>query len=103
MFKLIAIYKIPNDKDAFETHYKEVHMPITRKIPKLKEARLNRVFGTPAGKSNLHVIAELCFANKDDFKFAMGSEEAAASGKDLMGFAKEIVAVHFAEEEVEKF
>ncbi len=102
MFKLIAIYKIPNDKNAFENHYKEVHTPITKKIPLMKEVRINKVFGGPTGKSDLHLIAELCFASKEDFKKAMGTPEAAASGKDLMSFAKDIVSVHFAEEEVLK-
>lgn len=102
MYKLIAHYKIPNDKDAFELHYKEVHTPITKKIPLMKEIRINKVFGGPAGKSELYLITELCFASKDDFKKAMGSPEAAASGKDLMSFAKDIISVHFAEEEVVK-
>lgn len=102
MYKLIAIYKIPNDKDAFEKHYQEVHAPLTMKVPLMKEFRLNKVFGGPMGASDLHVIAEMCFANKDDFKTAMKTPEAAASGKDLMSFAKEIVSVHFAEEQVTK-
>ncbi|MFZ4714087.1 MAG: EthD family reductase [Bacteriovoracaceae bacterium] len=102
MFKLVAIYKIPNDKDAFEKHYQEVHAPLTMKVPLLKEFRLNKIFGGPMGASDLHVIAEMCFATKDDFKSAMKSPEAAASGKDLMSFAKEIVSVHFAEETVTK-
>jgi uncharacterized protein (TIGR02118 family) len=98
MYKLIAIYKIPNDKDAFEKHYNEVHTPITLKVPLMKEFRLNKVFGGPTGASELHIIAEMCFATKDDFKAAMKTPEAAASGKDLMSFAKDIVSVHFAEE-----
>lgn len=102
MFKLVALYKIPNDKDAFENHYAEVHTPISLKIPHLKELRINRVFGGPTGKSDLHLIAELCFNTKEDFKAAMGTKEAAASGKDLMSFAKDIVSVHFVEETVTK-
>ncbi len=102
MYKLIAHYKIPNDKGAFEKHYKEVHTPITKKIPLIKEIRINKVFGGPTGKSDLHLIAELCFASKEDFKSAMGTPEAAASGADLMSFAKEIVSVHFAQEEIVK-
>ena len=100
MFKLVAIYKIPNDKDAFEKHYQEVHTPLTMKVPKMKEFRLNRVFGSPTGTSDLHLIAEMCFATKDDFKEAMKTTEARDSGMDLMKFAKEIVSVHFVEEKV---
>lgn len=98
MFKLIAIYKIPNDKNAFENHYQEVHTPLTMKVPLMKEFRLNKIFGGPTGASDLHIIAEMCFATKEDWKTAMKTPEAAASGKDLMSFAKDIVSVHFAEE-----
>ena len=100
MFKLIAIYKIPNDKDAFEKHYKEVHTPLTLKVPQMKELRVSRIFGSPSGPSNLHLMAEMCFADKQDFKEAMKSSEAKKSGADLMGFAGDIVSVHFAEETI---
>jgi uncharacterized protein (TIGR02118 family) len=98
MYKLIAIYKTPSDLDKFESHYNEVHTPITKKIPNLKELRVNKVFGTPTGKSDLHLIAELCFSDKATFKEAMSTKEAMESGKDLMGFAGDIVSVHFAEQ-----
>jgi len=98
MFKLIAIYKIPKDVTAFEEHYAKVHTPLAKKIPNLQELRINRVFGGPQGKSNTHMIAELCFADKAAFQAGMGSAEALASGKDVMGFAGDIVSVHFAEE-----
>ena len=98
MYKLIAIYKQPENMDSFESHYQEVHAPLAKKIPGLKEIRLNRMTGTPRGESDLHLIAELCFETKDDFKAAMKSEENMACGKDLMNFAKGIVSVYFAEE-----
>ena len=99
MYKLIAIYKKPQDMEKFESHYKDNHTPLVRKVPGLKEIRLNRVTGTPGGESDLHLIAELCFETKDDFKAAMKSEENMAAGKDLMKFAGDIVSVHFAKEE----
>ena len=100
MYKLVAIYKIPNDKDAFEKHYQEVHTPLALKIPYMKEFRLSRVFGSPTGKSDLYLQAEMCFATKDDFEKGAGSKESMESGKDLMSFAKDIVSIHFMEETV---
>jgi len=98
MFKLVALYKTPKDIAAFEKHYQEVHMPITLKIPKIKEVRVNRVFGSPMGKSDYYLQAEICFNSKEDFKEAMKTPEAAASGKDAMQFAGDILTVFFAEE-----
>ena len=33
MVKLIAFYKHPENKEAFDEHYFNVHVPITEKIP----------------------------------------------------------------------
>lgn len=100
MHKLVALYKVPQDKEAFDKYYKEVHIPLTAKIPKLKEVRINKVKGSPTGASEFYLMAELCFASKEDFKEGMSSLEAQASGKDTMNFAKGLVSVHFAQEEV---
>ena len=33
MAKLIALYKHPENKEAFDAHYFNVHAPLTAKIP----------------------------------------------------------------------
>ena len=100
MYKLIAIYRQPADVDSFEAHYRDVHTPLVQKIPGLKEVRLNRVTGTPGGRGQLHLIAELCFESEEAFKSAMKSDENRAAGRDLMGFAKDIVDIQFARESI---
>lgn len=101
MYKMIAIYKVPADINAFSDWYKG-HMEIARKVPHVKEFRFSKVTGGPRGASDLHFIAELCFASKDDFKAAMASPENMAAGKDAFTNYKDIISVHFAEEEVLK-
>jgi uncharacterized protein (TIGR02118 family) len=101
MFKVIAVYRVPTDdaaKASFEDHYKNIHTPICLKIPGIKELRTNKIFGGPTGASNLHMIAEMCFENKDAWKAAMKTAEMMESGKDAMKFAGDLVSVHFAEE-----
>lgn len=100
MYKLIATYKVPQDIEAFEKHYQEVHTPLVKKVPGVKEIRVNRVFAAPMGKPSLHLVAEVVFADKETFNNAMKSPENMASGKDAMKFAGELVSVHFAKEEV---
>lgn len=102
MFKMIAIYKVPTDVNAFSDWMKG-HTELVRKVPHVKEVRMNKVTGTPRGASDLHLVVEVCFANKEDFKTAMGSPENMACGKDAFSNYKDIVSVHFAEEEVVRF
>ena len=101
MYKMIAIYKMPADVNAFGDWYKG-HAEMAKKVPHVKEFRFTKVTGGPRGASDLHFIAELCFDSKEDFKAAMGSPENMAAGKDAFANYKDIISVHFAEEEVLK-
>lgn len=101
MFKMIAIYKVPADVNAFGDWYKG-HMEIANKVPLVKEIRVSKITGGPRGTSDLHLVTELCFTTKEDFKTAMGSPENMAAGKDAFSNYKDIVSVHFAEEETFK-
>ena len=67
MFKMIAIYKVPADVSAFNDWYKG-HTEIAKKVPLVKEFRFSKITGGPRGASELHLVAELCFATKEDFK-----------------------------------
>lgn len=102
MFKVMAVYKVPTEdkKASFEDHFKNVHTPICMKIPGIKEVRVNKIFGGPTGSSNLSMIVEMCFENKDSWKAAMKTPEMMESGKDAMKFAGDGVSVHFAEETI---
>ncbi len=102
MFKMIAIYKMPADVNAFGDWMKG-HAELVKKVPHVKEVRMNKITGTPRGASDLHLVVEVCFSNKDEFKTAMSSSENMACGKDAFTNHKDIVSVHFAEEEVIKF
>ena len=101
MYKMIAIYKMPADVIAFEEWYKG-HSEIAKKVPLVKEFRFSKITGGPRGASDLHFIAELVFETKDDFKTAMSSPENMAAGKDAFSNYKDILSVHFAEEEIIK-
>lgn len=104
MYKLIAVYKQPAEdkKEAFDSHYQEVHTPLCFKVPGMKELRVNKIFGGPTGKSDLYMIAEMVFDGKDAFNAAAKTKEMMETGKDAMKFAGDIVSVHFASETVTK-
>lgn len=100
MFKLIALYKKPDDVDAFLKHYYEVHMPLVAKTPGLLRTVINRVDGTPMGtEAPYFLIAEMHYPDRATFNAAMRSEENRAAGKDLMSFARGLVTLLVAEAE----
>ena len=97
--KLIALYRKPEDERAFLEHYETVHAPLVAKTPHLDKMVVNRVTGSPMGEAAYFLIAEMHFADKDAFDAAMRSEENRAAGKDLMGFARDIVTLLVVEEQ----
>lgn len=99
MIKLIALYKQPKDKEAFDEHYFKVHGPITEKIPGLQRMEVTKIVGTPMGKeSEFYILCEMYYENHEALQAGMRSAEGKASGKDLMGFAGDLVTLMIGEE-----
>lgn len=98
MVKLIALYKQPKDKEAFDDHYFKVHAPLTAKIPGLRRMEVTRIVGSPMGESAYYLLCEMYYDSHEALKTAMKTDEAKASGKDLMGFAGDLVTLMIGEE-----
>lgn len=64
MFKLIAFWghPRPEDVDAFERHYREVHAPLATRVPGLRRIVLTRTaFGLEGAAPAFHRVAEMVF------------------------------------------
>lgn len=100
MAKLIALYKQPEDKAAFDEHYYNVHVPITKKIPGLREIKVTKFTGTPMGtEPSYYLMCEMRYDSLEDLQKGMRSEEGKASGKDLMKFAGKLVTLMIGEDD----
>ncbi|WP_163100553.1 EthD family reductase [Peribacillus alkalitolerans] len=99
MVKLIALYKHPENKEAFDQHYFGHHAPITAKIPGLQKMEVTRVVGSPmGGEGKYYIMCEMYYESHEALKAAMKSDEGRASGKDLMSFAGDLVTLMIGEE-----
>ena len=97
--KLMALYRKPDDVDAFMTHYEQVHLPLVAKTPHLIKTVIGKVTGSPMGEPAYFLTAEMFFPDAERFKKAMRSDENRAAGKDLMGFAGKLVTLLVVEEQ----
>lgn len=92
MIKLIALYKKPADVEAFEQHYKDVHVPLVKKVPGLVRVEVTRIQSDAmGGEAPYYLMAEMYFENEESFRQAMKSPENKAAAKDVMSFAGDIV------------
>ncbi|MCM2533654.1 EthD family reductase [Neobacillus pocheonensis] len=99
MIKMIALYKHPENKEAFDEHYFNVHGPITEKIPGLRKMEVTKIIGSPmGGEGEYYLLCEMYYDDQEALKQGMRSVEGKASGKDLMGFAGELVTLMIGEE-----
>lgn len=96
--KLIALYKHPDDPEAFDQAYFETHLPLIRKVPGLQKTQITRFTRTLAGEG-YYLMAEMVFADDAALKTAMKSPEMAAAGENLDSFAKGMYSLMFGEEE----
>jgi uncharacterized protein (TIGR02118 family) len=97
MIKLIALYAKPHDSESFDQHYENVHLPLARNLPGIRQVESTRVIGAPIGDSRYHMMAELYFDNKDAMDAALASPEGKALAKDLLHFAATNVTVFIGE------
>jgi len=87
MPRLIVLYNTPEDTDAFEAHYRDVHMPIVSRYPNLRGTRLSKLAGVGGREAAYYLMAEMVFDTAADLDEALSSEPGAASAKDLRNFA----------------
>lgn len=99
MAKLIALYKHPENKEAFDDHYFNVHSPLTAKIPGLREMKITKISGSPmGGEGKYYLTCEMKYDNLEALQAGLRTAEGKASGKDLMGFAGELVTLMIGED-----
>ena len=85
--RLIALYNQPEDSAAFDAHYRDVHGPIVRRYPGLRDLRLTRTDGVAGRQPPFYLVAEMVFDSRADLDAALASEPGIESGRDLRNFA----------------
>ena len=88
MARLLVLYKAPKDTTAFDKYYFETHVPIAKKIPGLRKYEVSQgPVATPAGASDVHLIAILHFddlaAIQNAFASPDISHKISASGRRI--------------------
>ncbi|GGP33893.1 EthD family reductase [Saccharothrix coeruleofusca] len=106
MIKYIALYRKPQDAEAFEERYFQSHLPLVAKTPGLvraEVARVGRVF-VPGflGESEPYLVAEMYFESEAAMKAAFSSPEWQAAGANLTEIGGLDLVAMFAAEVVQR-
>jgi uncharacterized protein (TIGR02118 family) len=83
MIKVIVCYGEPDDVAEFDRHYFDVHVPLAKALPNLREYTVSSGPVTGTGERAPHLIASLTWDSPDAYDAAMGSPQGAAVADDL--------------------
>jgi uncharacterized protein (TIGR02118 family) len=101
MPRLVVLYQKPDDTDAFDAHYRDVHMPIVSRYPNLRDVRLSKLAGVGGRDAAYYLMAEMTFDTAADLDDAIMSEAGAESARDLRNFAGAGVTMFIAPDEAD--
>lgn len=89
MIKVLALYGIPADAEAFDEYYFSRHVPLAKTLPGLRGYEVSRgdIRGVVDGSRPYHLIATLLFDSEQDLQTALGSPEGQKTAADLQNFA----------------
>ena len=88
MVRFIVLWKKPTDADAFERHYREVHIPLARKLAGLRRYTLSRNLSSVRGGEPYYRVAELDFDDMAALQHAFQSPEGRATAEDVAKLAE---------------
>jgi uncharacterized protein (TIGR02118 family) len=98
--RLLVQYGRPTDPTAFDQHYRDVHVPLVRKIPGLTGVTIAHPRALDDQQAP-YLVAELDFESEEAFGAGLQSAEGQATAGDVPTFATGGVSMsHFDVEDV---
>ncbi len=89
MMRFLVVYETPSDPAAFDLHYREVHIPLAKKLPGLRRYTISRNASAVRGGEPYYLVAELDWDDQDALKAAFASPEGQATARDVANLATE--------------
>ncbi len=87
MVRFLVLYDTPEDPEAFERHYREVHIPLTKKLPGLRRYTIGRHATPIRGGEPYYLVAELEWDDMAALRKAFRSPEGQATAQDVPNLA----------------
>jgi uncharacterized protein (TIGR02118 family) len=80
---MIVVYRTPKDPEAFHRHYFEVHVPLAKQLPGLRDYQASKgPVMTPMGEQDVFFVATLHFDDMDAIRAAFASPAGQACAHD---------------------
>ena len=73
MVRFLVVYETPPDPAAFDAHYRDVHIPLTKELPGLRRYTISRNTSVVPGGEPFYLVAELDWDDEDALEAAFAS------------------------------
>jgi len=80
--RFLVVYETPTDPAAFDEHYRQVHIPLAKKLPGLRRYTVSRDVAALRGEP-FYLVAELDWDDMDALRAAFASPEGQATARDI--------------------
>ncbi|MFK0112108.1 EthD family reductase [Streptomyces sp. NPDC091217] len=80
--RFIVLYETPADPAAFDRHYRDVHLPLVRRLPGLRCYTLGRDAVAVRGGEPYYLVAELEWDTMEELRAAFASSAGRATAAD---------------------
>jgi len=90
--RFLALYETPADPEAFDRHYRQIHIPLLRQLLGLRRYSVGRNLTTLHG-APYYLVTELEWDTMDQLRAAFDSPEGRATAEDA-GRLQQLAPVH---------
>src|SRR5437763_14957219 len=87
MMRFLVLYNKPADPEAFDRHYRDVHIPLANKLPGLRRYTVSKNLSPGRGGDGFYLVAELDWDDTAAMQAAFASPEGKAAAADVPKFA----------------
>ena len=88
MVRFLAVYDKPDDPDVFDRHYRQVHIPLAKKLPGLRRYTISRDPASTRDGEAYYLIAELDWDDMDSLRQDFASPLGQEVGRDADNLAE---------------
>ena len=88
MNRISIQYGTPTDPDGFDTHYRDVHVPLAIRLPGLRRLTVSHPRALGGGEV-AYLVAELWFDDAEAMRMALKSPEMADTAADARAMVEE--------------
>lgn len=88
MVRFLVLYGEPTDREAFERHYFDVHVPLAKQLPGLRRYTVSRNPSLIRGEKTYFLVAELEWDDTESLRRDFTSPLGQATARDVDELAK---------------